>query len=100
MTATIHTPTDLRPSGNIRRQRRIEKGVIAFLLLIASTGVIVTTGLVLSLVQPTISFFSDRAISGYGADEFVGIEESADTGLRDSSELDFADESGIISPNR
>jgi len=90
-----HPPADLRPSGHIRKQRRIERFVIGLLILVASSGVIVTTGIVVSLVQPTWNFFTERAISGYGSeDEFVGLEESA-SGLRDSSSIDFADESQI-----
>jgi phosphate transport system permease protein len=95
MSSVTTVPTDLRPSGHIRRQRGIERFVIFGLLLIASSGVIVTTGIVVSLVQPTYRFFTERAISGYGGDEFVGLEESAESGVRDSSELGFADESQI-----
>ena len=86
----------LSPSGHIRRQRRIERGVVALLIMIASSGVIITSGIVISLVQPTWEFFTERAISGYGTeDEFVGLDESAETGVRDSSALEFADESQI-----
>lgn len=88
-------PTDLRPSGHIQRQRRIERFVVAILMVIASSGVIITTGIVFSLVQPTYRFFTERAISGYGNEEFVGVEESAESGVRDSSDLGFADESQI-----
>ena len=46
-------------------------------------------------MQPTYKFFTERAISGYASDEnFVGIEESG-AGLRDSSDISFADE-GLI----
>jgi phosphate transport system permease protein len=96
MSITLDIPTDLRPSGNIRKQRRIERGVVAFLLLIASSGVLVTTGIVLSLVSPTISFFTERSVSDYGGDEFISIEDSATGGVLDSSDLDFADDSGTV----
>ena len=85
-------PTDLRPSGNIRKQRIIERAVVAVLMLIGSTGVIITLAIVGSLVQPTWDFFTDRAISGYGSEGFVSIEDSAEQGVRDSSSIDFADE--------
>jgi len=122
MSATA-IPTDLLPSPHIRRQRRIEKAVIGGLVAIASTGVLVTTGIVASLVGPSWQFFTARSISGYGQ-EAVDVSGSdpyaipaddnpyaiptddnpyaiptEDTGeefvLRDSSSLDFADESLI-----
>jgi phosphate transport system permease protein len=85
----------LLPTGHVKKQRRIEKVVVGALALIASSGVIITLGIVFSLVQPTYNFFTERAISGYASDEtFVGIEESG-AGLRDSSDISFADESLI-----
>jgi len=96
LSLALDIPTDLRPSGNIRKQRRIERGVVAILLLIATSGVLVTTGIVLSLVAPTIDFFTERSVSDYGGDDFVSIEDSATGGVRDSSALDFGDESDIV----
>ncbi|MEY2765271.1 MAG: hypothetical protein RL552_176, partial [Actinomycetota bacterium] len=91
----LNGEVSLQPSGHVRKQRRIERAVVALLVMIASSGVIITTGIVVSLVQPTWNFFTERAISGYGSEEFVGLDESAVSGVRDSSSIDFSDESQI-----
>jgi phosphate transport system permease protein len=93
MNTTIESPEiNLQPSGHIRRQRRIEKFVVSVLLVIASSGVIITTGIVLSLVGPTIGFFTQEGIS----DERVGsVDFSSLTGETVFEET-FTDEEAIV----
>lgn len=79
-------PLSLRPSGHIRRQRRIERFAVAILLVLASSGVIVTTGIVASLVGPTIAFFTQEGIS---EEKVGGVDFSSLTG----EEFEGADES-------
>jgi phosphate transport system permease protein len=67
MNSTLSTLTDLQPSGRKRRQQNFEKFVVAFLAIIAASGVLITTGIVVSLVKPTVQFFSEVNIS-----EFLG----------------------------
>ncbi|MEO8363786.1 MAG: phosphate ABC transporter permease subunit PstC [Ilumatobacteraceae bacterium] len=67
MNATLPTLKDLQPSGRKRRQQNFEKFVVAVLATIAASGVLITTGIVVSLVRPTIQFFGDVNIS-----EFLG----------------------------
>ncbi len=85
----VDSTISLLPSGHIRKQRRIEKFVVSILLVIASSGVVITTGIVLSLVGPTIGFFTQEAIS----DEKVGeVDFSSLTGEETGEEVGTADE--------
>lgn len=47
----------LQPSGLKARQQRIEVIIKVVLAVIAASGVLITTGVVLALVRPTIDFF-------------------------------------------
>jgi ABC-type phosphate transport system permease subunit len=47
----------LQPSGLKARQQRIEVVIKFVLAVIAASGVLITTGVVLALVRPTIDFF-------------------------------------------
>lgn len=67
MNSTLTTLTDLQPSGRKRRQQNFEKFVVAVLAVIAASGVVITTGIVVSLVRPTVQFFREVSIS-----EFLG----------------------------
>lgn len=67
MYPTLTTLTDLLPSGRKRRQQNFEKFVVAVLAIIAASGVAITTGIVVSLVRPTIQFFGEVSIT-----EFLG----------------------------
>lgn len=67
MNLTFTTLTDLQPSGRKRRQQNFEKFVVAVLAVIAASGVLITTGIVFSLVKPTVQFFKEVSIS-----EFLG----------------------------
>lgn len=57
----------LQPSGRKLRQQRFERFVVVALAVIATSGVLVTTGVVFALVGPTIDFFREVRIS-----EFLG----------------------------
>lgn len=67
MNSTLTTLADLLPSGRKRRQQNFEKFVVAVLAMVAASGVVITTGIVVSLVRPTIQFFGEVSIS-----EFLG----------------------------
>ena len=67
MNSMLTTLTDLQPSGRKRRQQNFEKFVVVVLAIIAASGVVITTGIVVSLVRPTIQFFGEVNIS-----EFLG----------------------------
>lgn len=93
-TISSATVASLMPTGHVKKQRLIEKFVVGALAVIATSAVIITVAIVISLVQPTYKFFTERAISGYASDDvFVGVDEAV--GVRDSSDLAFADESLI-----
>lgn len=68
MNSTLTTLTDLQPSGRKRRQQNFEKFVVAVLAMVAASGVVITTGIVVSLVRPTIQFFGEEV----GITEFLG----------------------------
>lgn len=57
MNTIVHNKISLQPSGFKARQQRIEVFIKYVLAIISATGVLITTGVVLALVRPTISFF-------------------------------------------
>ncbi|MHB1129748.1 MAG: phosphate ABC transporter permease subunit PstC [Ilumatobacteraceae bacterium] len=67
MNSTLTTLTNILPSGRKRRQQNLEKFVVVVLAMVAASGVVITTGIVVSLVRPTIQFFGEVNIS-----EFLG----------------------------
>lgn len=67
MNSVITTLPNLQPSGRKRRQQIFEKFVVVVLAMVAASGVVITTGIVVSLVRPTIQFFGEVSIS-----EFLG----------------------------
>lgn len=52
----------LLPSGHLRRRLLIERGIVASLGLMAVISVVVTMAIAVSLLRPTLSFFSDVSI--------------------------------------
>ena len=58
---------DLQPSGRKLRQQRTERVIHVLLMIVATSGVLITTGVVVALVRPTIDFF--RAVD---IGEFLG----------------------------
>ena len=67
MSSSVNSIASLRPSGRKLRQQRFERIVLAVLAVIAASGVLITTGVVVALVGPTIDFFREVRIG-----EFLG----------------------------
>lgn len=65
MNAIAPTDFSLRPSGLKLRQQRLEVLIKYALSLIALSGVLITTGVVLALVRPSVSFFQDIDIKEF-----------------------------------
>lgn len=65
MNATAPTEFSLRPSGLKLRQQRLEVLIKYALSLIALSGVLITTGVVVALVRPSISFFQEVDITEF-----------------------------------
>ena len=75
-------PTDLMPSGQKRRQQAYEKIVRAVLFLIASSGVLVTTGIVVALLRPTVQFFQEVSIGDFlGSTKWFPLYDPPDFGV-------------------
>jgi phosphate transport system permease protein len=55
----------LQPSGLKARQQRIEGYIKAILAVIALSGVIITTGVVVALIRPTVQFFQEVSITEF-----------------------------------
>lgn len=56
---------NLLPSGNLRRRLLVERAVRAGLFVMALVSVVVTVGIVVSLVRPTIEFFAEIPIGEF-----------------------------------
>lgn len=67
MSSSPNSVASLRPSGRKLRQQRTERIVVLLLAVIAASGVLITTGVVVALVGPTVDFFREVRIS-----EFLG----------------------------
>ena len=67
MSSSVNSIASLRPSGRKLRQQRFERIVLVILSVIAASGVLITTGVVVALVGPTIDFFREVRIG-----EFLG----------------------------
>jgi len=82
MNSTFTALTDLQPSGRKRRQQNFEKFVIAVLALVAASGVVITTGIVVSLVKPTVQFFGEVSISEFfGSVQWYPLYDPPDFGV-------------------
>jgi phosphate transport system permease protein len=55
----------LQPSGLKARQQRIEGYIKALLAVIALSGVIITTGVVVALIRPTVQFFQEVSFTEF-----------------------------------
>jgi len=55
----------LQPSGLKARQQRAEVFIKLFLAVVAASGVLITTGVVIALVRPTVQFFQEVSISEF-----------------------------------
>ena len=65
MSAQLPNRGLLQPSGLKARQQRAEVFIKFFLSVVAASGVLITTGVVIALVRPTIQFFQDVSISEF-----------------------------------
>jgi len=82
MNSTHTALTDLLPSGRKRRQQNFEKFVVVILATIAASGVLITTGIVVSLVRPTIQFFGEVSISKFlGSVQWYPLYDPPDFGV-------------------
>lgn len=82
MHSTLTALTDLLPSGRKRRQQKFEKFVVVVLATIAASGVLITTGIVVSLVRPTIQFFGEVSIFKFlGSVQWYPLYDPPDFGV-------------------
>ncbi|MEO5974130.1 MAG: phosphate ABC transporter permease subunit PstC [Ilumatobacteraceae bacterium] len=82
MNSTLTGVTDLLPSGRKRRQQIYEKFVVAVLATVAASGVVITTGIVISLVRPTVQFFGEVNIAKFlGNVQWYPLYEPPDFGV-------------------
>ena len=82
MNSTLTALTDLLPSGRKRRQQNFEKFVVVVLATIAASGVLITTGIVVSLVRPTIQFFGEVSIFKFlGSVQWYPLYDPPDFGV-------------------
>jgi phosphate transport system permease protein len=65
MSAQLANKGLLQPSGLKARQQRAEVLIKLFLAVIAASGVLITSGVVVALVRPTIQFFQEVDISEF-----------------------------------
>jgi phosphate transport system permease protein len=65
MSAQLPNRGLLQPSGLKARQQRAEVFIKLFLAVVAASGVLITTGVVIALVRPTIQFFQEVGISEF-----------------------------------
>lgn len=65
MSAQLPNRGLLQPSGLKARQQRAEVFIKLFLAVVATSGVLITTGVVIALVRPTIQFFQEISISEF-----------------------------------
>lgn len=65
MSAQLPNRGLLQPSGLKARQQRAEVFIKLFLAVVAASGVLITTGVVIALVRPTIQFFQEVSISEF-----------------------------------
>ena len=65
MSAQLANKGLLQPSGLKARQQRTEVLIKLFLAVIAASGVLITSGVVVALVRPTIQFFQEVDISEF-----------------------------------
>lgn len=82
MNSTLTSLTDLQPSGRKRRQQNFEKFVVVVLATVAASGVVITTGIVVSLVRPTIQFFGEVNIAEFlGSIDWYPLYDPPDFGV-------------------
>jgi phosphate transport system permease protein len=65
MSAQLANKGLLQPSGLKARQQRAEVLIKLFLAVVATSGVLITSGVVVALVRPTIQFFQEVDISEF-----------------------------------
>ena len=65
MNVTAPEKFNLQPSGLKLRQQRLEVVIKVFLAVIAASCVLITTGVVVALVRPTIDFFREVGITEF-----------------------------------
>ncbi len=82
MNTVAQSVGDLQPSGRKLRQQRTERVIHGLLMVVATSGVLITTGVVLALVRPTIDFFRAVNIGEFlGTTEWFPLYEPPDFGV-------------------
>lgn len=82
MNTVVTSVGKLQPSGRKLRQQRTERVIRVLLMIVATSGVLVTTGVVVALVRPTVEFFRAVSISEFlGTTAWFPLYEPPDFGV-------------------
>ena len=82
MNTVVTSVGELQPSGRKLRQQRTERVIRVLLMIVATSGVLVTTGVVVALVRPTVEFFRAVSISEFlGTTAWFPLYEPPDFGV-------------------
>ncbi|MFM7763364.1 MAG: phosphate ABC transporter permease subunit PstC [Acidimicrobiaceae bacterium] len=82
MNTVVTSVGELKPSGRKLRQQRTERLIRVLLMIVATSGVLVTTGVVVALVRPTVEFFRAVSISEFlGTTAWFPLYEPPDFGV-------------------
>ncbi|MFM8663347.1 MAG: PstC family ABC transporter permease, partial [Acidimicrobiaceae bacterium] len=82
MNTVVTSVGELQPSGRKLRQQRTERLIRVLLMIVATSGVLVTTGVVVALVRPTVEFFRAVSISEFlGTTAWFPLYEPPDFGV-------------------
>lgn len=72
---------ELQPSGRKLRQQRSERIIQFLLMIVATSGVLITFGVVFALVRPSVDFFVRLASENFGSTAWFPLYEPPDFGV-------------------
>lgn len=82
MNTVVTTVGELQPSGRKLRQQRVEKLIKFFLMIVAASGMLITTGVVVALVRPSVDFFRSISLGEFlGTTAWFPLYEPPDFGV-------------------
>ena len=82
MNTVVTTVGELQPSGRKLRQQRIETLIKFFLMIVAASGMLITTGVVVALVRPSVDFFRTISLGEFlGTTAWFPLYEPPDFGV-------------------
>jgi len=82
MNSVLPVLNELQPSGRKLRQQRTEQVIRVILACIAASGMLITTGVVVALVRPTVQFFQSVSIGEFlGTTQWFPLYEPPDFGV-------------------